>query len=241
MIIAATNKDCQTEIEHGRLRKDFFYRIGIIEINVPPLRERKEDLPLLIEHLLEQYYLKHPLPPDRNKAGMALDASVLPAEFMQALYAYDWPGNVRELQNILQRYLATNDVMAVLERIPGWAIAPRLSVNGQPATAVEIVNNFATLKRTWQNQDVVTLILPMNTQIVESDGYVGIRRGPLLYALPYYQRLEKYHRSRTLLGLGNLSAKRLELRHRCPGKRQARCHRDRTRRTSCLYQRRTAD
>jgi len=69
-------------------------------------------------------------------------------------------------------------------RIPVWATAPRLSINGQPTTAVEIVNNFATLKRTWQNQDVVTLTLPMNTQIIQADGYVGIRRGALLYALP---------------------------------------------------------
>ena len=114
LIVAATNKDCREEILRGRLRKDFFYRIAVIEIAVPQLRERKEDLPLLIEHILAQYRQKQAdihgsVPPDLPK-----DQSMLPAELAQALYAYAWPGNVRELQNVLQRYAATRDLNAVL-------------------------------------------------------------------------------------------------------------------------------
>ncbi len=116
-IIAATNKDCREEIAEGRLRKDFFYRIGVIEVEVLPLRERKEDLPLLIEHILEQYRQKqadvHGSVPD----DLPADQTMLPGELVLALYGYAWPGNVRELQNVLQRYLVTRDLASVLALI----------------------------------------------------------------------------------------------------------------------------
>lgn len=111
MIVAATNRDPREEIAEGRLRKDFFYRIGVIEIAVPSLQERKEDLPLLIEHMLEHYQQKH-----GNFRGASAQ-TILPAELVQSLYKYSWPGNVRELQNVVQRYLATNDLAAILRQI----------------------------------------------------------------------------------------------------------------------------
>jgi transcriptional regulator with PAS, ATPase and Fis domain len=114
LLIAATNKDCQREIAQGRLRKDFFYRIGVIEINVPPLRERKEDLPLLIEHILEQYRQKQFEIHGSLPHELPTDQTMLPGDLIQALYTYDWPGNVRELQNVLQRYLATRRLDTVI-------------------------------------------------------------------------------------------------------------------------------
>lgn len=120
-IIAATNKDCREEIAQGRLRKDFFYRIGVIEIDVPPLRERKEDLPLLIEHLLEQYRQRQFDVHGSLPADLPTDQTMLPGALVESLYTYDWPGNIRELQNVLQRYLATRDlsfVLALLDTSP---------------------------------------------------------------------------------------------------------------------------
>ena len=107
MIVAATNRDWNSLVRQGGLRQDFFYRICVIEIRTPPLRDRKEDLPLLIEFFLEHYRRKlerihKHVPPD-----LPVDQTMLPPDVIQALYAYNWPGNVRELQNILQRYLAT--------------------------------------------------------------------------------------------------------------------------------------
>ena len=116
-IIAATNKDCREEMAAGRLRKDFFYRIGVIEINVPPLRERKDDLPLLVEHILEQYRRKQLDVHGRLPDNMPTDHSMLPGDLVLALYDYGWPGNVRELQNVLQRYLVTRDPASVLALI----------------------------------------------------------------------------------------------------------------------------
>ncbi len=108
-IVGATNRDLKDEVKNGRMREDFFYRIHIIPITLPPLRERKDDLPLLIEHFLSVYAASDNKP--------FLDGKVL-----GMLYNYDWPGNVRELQNVLQRYitLKTLDSMStsVAKTIP---------------------------------------------------------------------------------------------------------------------------
>ncbi len=121
LIVAATNKNCQEEIARGNLRKDFFYRIGVIELAVPPLRDRKDDLPLLIEHILEQYGQRQFKIHGSLPETLPTDHGMLPGELVRMLYAYDWPGNVRELQNVLQRYLVTGDLQAVLSTLGGTA------------------------------------------------------------------------------------------------------------------------
>jgi transcriptional regulator with PAS, ATPase and Fis domain len=90
-VIAASNRDLAEEVRAGRMREDFYYRIHVIPINLPPLRKRKEDLPLLIERFLDQ---------------IGDEAAAPPAAVIERLHQYHWPGNVRELQNVLQRYLA---------------------------------------------------------------------------------------------------------------------------------------
>lgn len=91
-IIAATNRDLMEQVNRRAIRPDFFYRIHVLPITLPPLRERKEDIPLLVEHFVALY---------RQDDGPLR----LPEKVMEALYGYDWPGNVRELQNVIQRYL----------------------------------------------------------------------------------------------------------------------------------------
>ena len=91
-VIAATNKDLKEQVKKGLMREDFLYRIHIIPLHLPPLRERKEDIPLLIEHFMQNY------PPSKNLPTITVAV-------MEALTSYDWPGNVRELQNTLHRYV----------------------------------------------------------------------------------------------------------------------------------------
>ncbi|WP_022665576.1 sigma-54-dependent transcriptional regulator [Desulfospira joergensenii] len=91
-LISATRRDLEKRIEEGVFREDFFYRINIIRIRIPPLRERKEDIPLLVEHFLEKYSHETTKYVDRVKSG------VIPL-----LKEYDWPGNVRELENAMER------------------------------------------------------------------------------------------------------------------------------------------
>ena len=90
-IIAATNRDMKERMESRRMRKDFFYRIHILPIYLPPLKQRKDDLPLLIDHFMMLYGGKKNLLPINDR-------------MMAQLMAYDWPGNVRELQNVIIRY-----------------------------------------------------------------------------------------------------------------------------------------
>lgn len=96
-IVAATNRDLQLLVKNGLMREDFFYRIHILPIHLPPLRERKGDLPLLIRHFMEMHAGKRNVPP-------------LTAKLMEKLYHYDWPGNVRELQNVIVRYCNQNTI-----------------------------------------------------------------------------------------------------------------------------------
>ena len=103
-IVAATNRDLETEVEKGTFRQDLFYRLDVIRIRLPPLRERREDLPLLVDHFLRKFSAEHGC----KVAGVDPEA-------MQALMAYHFPGNVRELENLIERavILATGDRLAL--------------------------------------------------------------------------------------------------------------------------------
>jgi DNA-binding NtrC family response regulator len=103
-VIAATNADLMQRVKDGRFREDLYYRLNVIEIRIPPLRERRDDVPLLIKH-----YLGH-FAQDAGKNIKDIDY-----ETMKALLAYDWPGNIRELRNTLERavVLAEGDVITV--------------------------------------------------------------------------------------------------------------------------------
>ena len=90
-IVAATNHDLQKEAENGTFRKDLFYRLNVIPIYVPTLRERKEDIPELVEHFIQEFALYPDAKPKISE------------ETMQALIRYDWPGNIRELENAIHR------------------------------------------------------------------------------------------------------------------------------------------
>lgn len=97
-VIAATNKDLKEEINKGNFRDDLYYRLNVIPIYVPPLRERKRDIPLLISSFLKEYNLK------LNKEIKKIDK-----EAMDMLLNYDWPGNVRELKNVIERIAIFNE------------------------------------------------------------------------------------------------------------------------------------
>lgn len=101
-IIAATNKDLSTAIKQGTFREDLFYRINVIPIILPPLRERKEDIPLLAAHFLEKYCTI-------LKKGIRAISN----DSMNAMISYNWPGNVRELENIIERavIMAKNNII----------------------------------------------------------------------------------------------------------------------------------
>src|SRR5206468_5436688 len=91
-VIAATNRDLRHLVDHGAFQADLFYRLHVVPIDVPPLRQRPEDIPLLVEHFIA----KHAARSDRAIRALEDDA-------VRWLTAYDWPGNVRELENTIER------------------------------------------------------------------------------------------------------------------------------------------
>ncbi|MGA7960762.1 MAG: sigma-54 dependent transcriptional regulator, partial [Candidatus Acidiferrales bacterium] len=94
-VIAATNKDFAKEIAEGRFREDLYYRLSVIPIHLPPLRERREDIPLLVRSFLDRY-----------SKSMGKKIEGIAPEAMRRLEVYDWPGNVRELENTIERAVA---------------------------------------------------------------------------------------------------------------------------------------
>jgi len=119
-VVAATNRDLETEVEKGTFRQDLYYRLNVIQVRMPPLRERREDVPLMVNHFVRKFSAEHGQP----------ITGVDPAA-MSALTVYNFPGNVRELENLVERAVT----LAVDGRITLDAL-PELTARGTPAAAV---------------------------------------------------------------------------------------------------------
>src|SRR5215472_9930646 len=104
-VIAATNKDLEEEIDKGNFREDLFYRLNVIPFYVPPLRERKEDIPLIARHFLKEFSQRY----NRRPKEITEDA-------IEVLTRYSWPGNVRELRNVIERLVIMNPTVHRIER-----------------------------------------------------------------------------------------------------------------------------
>lgn len=125
-IIAATNKDLAQEVRTGRFREDLYYRLNVVSLTLPSLRERKEDIPLLIEHFLTQF----------QAAGQK--AKTISREAIQSLMDYPWPGNVRELANAMERLqILSSGAVIGLEDLPPNIRFPSGSTGG-PVSLVEM-------------------------------------------------------------------------------------------------------
>jgi two-component system response regulator PilR (NtrC family) len=107
-IIAATNHDLAKAVAEGRFREDLFYRINVIPVHLPPLRERREDVTLLADHFLAKY-----------REQMGKEVTGISQDALRHLEAYDWPGNVRELENVIERAVALEQTRVILaETLP---------------------------------------------------------------------------------------------------------------------------
>jgi two-component system response regulator PilR (NtrC family) len=130
-VIAATNKNLETEIAEGRFREDLYYRLSVIPIHLPPLRERREDIPLLARTFLDRYSKS------MNKPIEGIDP-----EAVRRLEVYDWPGNVRELENTLERAVALEtrkqiSLESIPERITNFY--QEFRSNGQPELKASLI------------------------------------------------------------------------------------------------------
>jgi two-component system response regulator AtoC len=119
-VVAATVKDLAAESKAGRFREDLFYRLNVLPVRLPPLRERREDIPLLVEHFVRRYAAKH---------GRGMGVEGVSPEAMEVLLAYAWPGNVRELENTIERAMVLCDG----PRIEASVLEERIKNAAQPA------------------------------------------------------------------------------------------------------------
>jgi PAS domain S-box-containing protein len=113
-IIATTNRDLEEEVRKGRFRQDLYYRLNVYPLTIPPLRQRKEDIPLLAQFFLEQY-----------ARGLGKEFTSIQNEAMRMLQEYDWPGNIRELRNIIERavILCPGPVFYLFDRLENHAFS----------------------------------------------------------------------------------------------------------------------
>ncbi|MSO55840.1 MAG: sigma-54-dependent Fis family transcriptional regulator [Acidobacteria bacterium] len=131
-VIAATNSDLMKMVADGQFREDLFYRLNVIPIRLPPLRDRKEDILLLVQHFLKKF--SGPEPGGRPAEGRSLTVS---QQAIRALMAYSWPGNVRQLENAIERAVAlsggrsqieTSDFTPDIQQASGTTVSPNLTL-----------------------------------------------------------------------------------------------------------------
>jgi two-component system, NtrC family, response regulator AtoC len=134
-IIAATNRDLKKAVQEERFRQDLYYRLNVITITLPPLRDRREDIPILVDHFLETLGVE-----------MKRDAEGVSAEAMALLLAHDWPGNVRELRNVLERgiVVAKEPILQVSDLGLSLSSGPHAPAPAHPASLAEIEKQYIT-------------------------------------------------------------------------------------------------
>jgi len=172
-VIAATNKRLQQAMEAGKFREDLFYRLQIVPITVPPLRERSEDIPILIEHFLEEFTAKH----KRRRKRFSPAA-------MEICQRFPWPGNVRQLRNAVERLVITlRGATIEAADLPDFLRGQDQSLNtftvrpGMPLVEVEKLLIRQTLTRVTSNREQAAKVL-------------GISRRTLQYKLKRYGLLK---------------------------------------------------
>jgi transcriptional regulator with GAF, ATPase, and Fis domain len=128
-VIAATNRDLPAAIAEGTFRSDLFYRLNVFPIEVPPLRKRKEDIPILVEYFVKRY---------AEKAGKQI--RTIDMNTLELCQSYSWPGNIRELQNIVERsvILCSGDIFWIEK---AWLVSPEPARQELPSPLLDTLQN----------------------------------------------------------------------------------------------------
>ena len=171
-ILAATNTDLRAAVDEGRFREDLYYRLNVVPLHVPPLRDHREDIPLLTEHFIRVYA------PGKNVK--------LQEEVVEAFKAYNWPGNVRELQNVIERMLIfqTGDTLGP-ESLPQEVVQSRLTIKVHGEGYIQLPPDGASLED-LERQIVVKALEMNNWNQARAAKFLQVPRHILLY------RMEKY-------------------------------------------------
>jgi DNA-binding NtrC family response regulator len=160
-LIAATNRDLEEALHQGSFRTDLYYRLNVVSIDLPPLRDRREDIPLLVDHFVAEFSRSYGVEPKR----------VTP-EAMGRIEAYSWPGNIRELQNVIERAfaLSTDPVIGEHDLPPRLLAPPSGPTLGEPFSEplpfdeLEKLNILAALRKSGGNKNEAARLLQIDRQ-----------------------------------------------------------------------------
>ncbi|OGC22861.1 hypothetical protein A2291_08780 [candidate division WOR-1 bacterium RIFOXYB2_FULL_42_35] len=162
-IISATNSNLRQEIKNYKFREDLFYRLNVIPIHIPPLRERREDIPILVNHFLQRYSREF----GKKIKGMKKSA-------LDLLTEYDWPGNIRELENLIERLVVlTKEELIGTEHLP-------VEISGQSQTETDLNNgNFFEAVRKFEAKFIQKALQKSSGKKSQAAKLLGIHRNTL--------------------------------------------------------------
>jgi two-component system response regulator AtoC len=169
-VIAATNRDLKKAVEEGTFREDLYYRLNVVPITLPPLRQRRDDIPLLVEHFIAKYNREF----NRRVKGFSAGATA-------ALYQYDWPGNVRELENVIERAVA----LAQSETISLRELPLDISILGRDMIE-DIQKAGLSLREArshFEKQYILNILEKVQWNQTEAARLLGLHRNTLLWKL----------------------------------------------------------
>jgi two-component system nitrogen regulation response regulator NtrX len=180
-VVSSTSRDLEREIEEKRFREDLFYRLNVVPVAIPPLSDRRDDIPALAEHFFTRY---------ANEQGVP--APEIAAEALAALQAYDWPGNVRQLRNVVERtvILAPRERLGTIERdmLPDEITGRTANDNGNGISALMGVP-LREARESFEREYLRIQIRRFSGNISKTAGFIGMERSAL-------------HRKLKLLGMG---------------------------------------
>ena len=172
-IIAATNKDLLEEIEEGNFREDLYHRLSVILVHVPDLKDRREDIPLLVESFLKEIADEYGMP-----------ETEIEAEALSALKRLEWTGNVRELHNVIERLIIMSNGKIKAQDIQDFAIPHRKSSRSQ--TVYEDFDKFQDFKDHIEREFIIKKLEQHSWNISKTAEAIGIQRSHL------YNKMDKY-------------------------------------------------
>jgi len=167
-IVAATNKDLEHEVVDGRFREDLFYRLNVIEITLPPLRERREDIPLLIKHFIA-------------KGGRA---ALVSNDAMAAMVNYNWPGNVRELENAVERALILSENEIGVDALP-----PKIRQSSERSYDIRDMDGFRPTLDEMERRYILEILNAASDDKAQAANILGIDLSTLYRKLKRYEEL----------------------------------------------------
>jgi transcriptional regulator with GAF, ATPase, and Fis domain len=170
-VIAATNRDLRQLVNEGRFQDDLFFRLHVLPIVVPPLRERVDDIPMLTEYFVEKH---------ATRAGKSIDA--LEEGVVSSLQAYHWPGNVRELENTIERAV----VLTIGSTIPREAVEPSMGVQTRGVPSLKLRQNIESVE-----QETIRRALEMSSVKGHAAKLLGISPRALSYYLAKYPFIDQ--------------------------------------------------